>query len=31
LYGLALDEDNEDDLTFKRCKQWVNQLKNEIL
>ncbi len=29
-YGLPLDEDNEDDLTLKRCKGWVKQLKNEI-
>jgi flavodoxin I len=29
-YGLPLDEDNEDDLTLKRCKEWVKQLKNEI-
>ena len=30
LYGLALDEDNEDDLTQERCQKWVEQLKNEI-
>jgi flavodoxin I len=30
LYGLALDEDNEDNLTQERCQKWVEQLKNEI-
>ena len=30
LYGLAIDEDNEDDLTQERCKKWVEQLKKEI-
>ena len=30
LYGLAIDEDNEDDLTHYRFQQWVDQLKKEI-
>jgi hypothetical protein len=30
LYGLAIDEDNEDDLTHYRFQQWVEQLKKEI-
>ena len=29
-YGLAIDEDNESDLTFERVDQWVKQLKSEI-
>ena len=29
-YGLAIDEDNEDDLTQYRFENWVEQLKNEI-
>lgn len=28
--GLALDEDNQDDLTDDRIKTWANQLKNEL-
>ncbi len=28
--GLALDEDNQDDLTEGRIKQWCKQLKNEM-
>lgn len=28
--GLALDEDNQSDLTDTRIKQWVNQLKREF-
>lgn len=27
--GLALDEDNEDDQSLPRIKQWVEQLKSE--
>jgi len=30
LYGLAIDEDNEDDLTHYRFEKWVEKLKNEI-
>ena len=30
LYGLALDEDNEDNLTQERCEKWILQLKKEI-
>mgnify|MGYP005697074481 FL=1 len=30
LDGLAIDEDNEDDLTHYRFQQWVEQLKKEI-
>ena len=30
-YGLALDEDNESDLTFKRVEKWIQQLKQELL
>ena len=29
-YGLAIDEDNESDLTFERVDQWIKQLKKEI-
>ena len=29
-YGLAIDEDNEDDLTEERMKKWVEQLKSEV-
>ncbi|MEM9681261.1 MAG: flavodoxin [Bacteroidota bacterium] len=29
-YGLALDEDNEPELTNKRIEQWVAQLKMEL-
>ena len=29
-YGLALDEDNESDLTFYRVEKWVQQLKQEL-
>jgi len=29
-YGLALDEDNEPELTGKRVAEWVNQLKREM-
>ena len=29
-YGLAIDEDNEDDLTQYRFENWVEQLKKEI-
>ena len=29
-YGLAIDEDNESDLTFERIDQWIKQLKIEI-
>ncbi len=28
--GLALDEDNQSDLTEKRVKQWVAQIRNEF-
>jgi flavodoxin I len=28
--GLALDEDNQSDLTDSRIKQWVTQLKKEF-
>jgi flavodoxin I len=28
--GLALDEDNQSELTEKRIKQWVTQLKSEL-
>jgi flavodoxin I len=28
--GLALDEDNQSDLTEKRIKIWVTQLKTEL-
>ena len=28
--GLALDEDNQDDLTESRIKKWVSQLKSEF-
>jgi flavodoxin I len=30
LYGLAIDEDNEDDLTHYRFEKWVEKLKKEI-
>tara|TARA_R110001592_G_scaffold346689_1_gene639426 strand:+ start:176 stop:688 length:513 start_codon:yes stop_codon:yes gene_type:complete len=29
-YGLALDEDNQSDLTQVRCKEWVNILVKEL-
>ena len=29
-YGLPIDQDNEEELTFKRLGKWVKQLKNEI-
>jgi flavodoxin I len=29
--GLALDEDNQDDLTDDRIEQWCEQIKNDIL
>ena len=29
-YGLAIDEDNESDLTEERVKKWVAQLKEEM-
>jgi flavodoxin I len=29
--GLALDEDNQAELTDERIEKWVNQLKNEFL
>jgi flavodoxin I len=28
-YGLAIDEDNEDEMTFDRVRIWVEQLSNE--
>ena len=28
-YGLALDEDNQFDVTEVRCEQWINQLIKE--
>ena len=28
--GLALDEDNQDDLSADRIKKWVAQIKKEI-
>ena len=30
LYGLALDEDNQPELTNERLKKWVIQIKNEF-
>ncbi|CAL2075186.1 Flavodoxin [Tenacibaculum dicentrarchi] len=30
-YGLALDEDNEADLTQNRVHQWIHQLQKELL
>jgi len=30
LYGLALDEDNQPELTEERLKKWVIQIKNEF-
>ena len=30
LYGLAIDEDNEDDLTHYRFEKWVEKLDHEI-
>ena len=29
-YGLALDEDNESDLTFQRVEKWVQQIKKSL-
>ena len=29
-YGVALDEDNEDDMTHYRLEKWVSKLKEEI-
>ena len=29
-YGLAIDEDNESDLTFQRVEKWVEQIKLEL-
>ena len=29
--GLVLDEDNQDDLTDERIKNWVNEIKEDIL
>lgn len=29
-YGLAIDEDNESDLTFERIDKWIKHLKSEI-
>ena len=29
-YGLALDEDNESDLTFQRVEKWVRQIKQSL-
>ena len=29
-FGLAIDEDNEDEMTFDRVRIWVEQLGNEI-
>ena len=29
-YGVALDEDNEDDMTHYRLEKWVSNLKEEI-
>jgi flavodoxin I len=29
--GLALDEDNQSDLTEERIKKWVSTLKTEML
>ena len=29
-YGLALDEDNESDLTFQRVEKWVQQIKQSL-
>ena len=29
-YGLAIDEDNESDLTFQRVEKWVEQIKLEF-
>ena len=28
-YGLAIDEDNEDDMTFERVKNWSKQIQEE--
>lgn len=30
LYGLAIDEDNEDELTHSRFEKWVEKLEIEI-
>lgn len=29
-YGLAIDEDNEDEMTFDRVRKWVEQLSEEV-
>ena len=29
-FGLAIDEDNEDEMTFDRVRTWVEQLSNEV-
>ena len=29
-YGLAIDEDNEDEMTFERVRQWVEQVSSEV-
>jgi len=29
-YGLALDEDNQDELSYDRIDKWLEQIKNEI-
>jgi len=29
LYGLALDEDNQDEYTYDRVKDWAGQIKDE--
>jgi hypothetical protein len=29
-YGLAIDEDNEDEMTFDRVRQWVEQVSSEV-
>lgn len=29
-YGLAIDEDNEDEMTFDRVRQWVEQVISEV-
>ncbi len=29
--GLAIDEDNQEELSDKRIKIWINQIKNQIL
>ena len=30
LYGLALDEDNQDEMSYDRIDKWLEQIKNEI-